>query len=413
MRVLIYSPDPTGHRQVYCDVFTDILLELGADVVIAVGFSTFGELIKWKNINCYATNVRVTIVDCCDFSSTQSDLLTAEELISLQKRFNIDVTIFSEADSSRPELLRIGTGDTPRLKGRNIGIFAWTAYWYPGENPFLSNKKRLTLTKRLRKLKKRLLRQRKVDKKHEFFFREIIGTQRVLDIALVKDERVSDDVGYPFVWLPEIYKPFALKETEEEKLEYESISVDFKNFLARQGEREVLLYFGKAYKYKGYDFTLRLAELDDSVCFVHCGELNDNETFEFDVQTIRSKLSEQDRLYETQRYINSERLLNLFFSSTKRIVSTRRLTGSSGVMLQALDAGKPVLIPNSGLIGYRMKGNNLGMVYRHGDIKDLFKKWKLFKKIPPQNYTDSIQRYMKKFDRNSLVDCFKTIILGL
>lgn len=406
VRVLIYSPDLSGHRQVYCDVITDILLELGAEVVLAIGGTTCGDLKKWKYVSHFTANPHVDIVDCCQFSSKQSNLLVVEEIISFQKQHKIDVTLFADADHNRSELWRIGVGDAPRLMGRNIGIFGWTSGWYPMEDIWTGAKKELTWRQKLGKLKRQVFQQQPRNSK-EFFFQEVIGRRKVLDIALVKDERVANDIGYPFLWFPDIYKSFNVEETQDDQVEYESISVKYCDFLAKHSGYEVLLYFGKAQGYKGYDLMLKLAEMDDSACFVHCGELYAEGRGEPDAQSIRSKLSAQGRLFETQQYIHSQRLIDLFFSSTSRMVSTHRLTGSSGVMLQALDAGKPILVPNAGLLGYRMKGNNLGLTYEHGNIQDLFQQWKIFKRIPTDDYAESINAYMKMYSRESLTKLIK------
>ena len=418
MRVLIYSPELGGHRQIYCDVITDILLELGAEVVLAVGLSTEGGLTKWRNISHYQTHPNVKIVDCCQFSSDQRDLLTAEEIIALQRQYSVDVTVLAEADLYRAELLRIGLGKAPRLEGWNVGIFARISNWYLGESSWIwypsdsppggSDTKRSFIRRGLSRLK-RLVFPPDHRRSHEFFFQEVIGGQRVLDIALVKDERIAEGIGDPYAWFPDIYEPIHVIETEEDKLEYDALSTQYQDFLARQAGREVLLHYGNAARYRGYDILLKLAEWDDSTCFVHCGQLL-RDAYEPDVMAVKSKLLAQGRFFETGRYMHSQRLVDLFFASTSRMVSTHRLVGSSGTMLQALSAGKPVLVPDAGLLGYRVKGNNLGMTYRPGDLQDLFQKWQVFKATPVDIYTDSIRAYMKRFDRDSMVHLWQQVI---
>jgi len=420
MRVLIYSPELGGHRQIYCDVITDILLELGAEVVLAVGLSTEGGLTKWRNISHYQTHPNVEIVDCCQFSSHQRDLLAAEEIAALQRQYSVDVTVLAEADPCRAELLRIGLGEAPRLEGKNVGIFARISNWYPGESSWIwypgdsppggSDTKRSFIRRGLSRLK-RLVFPPDHRRSHEFFFQEVIGRQRVLDIALVKDERTAEGVGYPYVWFPDIYQPVHVLETEEDKLEYDALSTQYQDFLARQAGREVLLHSGSgnAGKYRGYDILLKLAEWDDSTCFVHCGQLL-RDAYEPDVLAVKNRLLAQGRFFETGRYVYRQDLVNLFFASTSRIVLTHRLVGSSGTMLQALSAGKPVLVPDAGLLGYRVKGNNLGMTYRPGDLQDLFQKWQVFKATPVDIYADSLRAYMKRFDRDSMVNLWQRVI---
>ena len=59
----------------------------------------------------------------------------------LQLHFDIDTTLFIEADKSKAEFIRIAAGEAPRLRGRNLGIFANTAEWYPGEDSFTGQRK--------------------------------------------------------------------------------------------------------------------------------------------------------------------------------------------------------------------------------------------------------------------------------
>lgn len=413
LRVLLYSPHLAGHRQVYCNVFTDILLEMGARVVLAAGFSGPQGLSEWKDIAHYQHHPHVEIINCADFSAQRNVLLTAEELLAMQQRYSIDATLIAEADLQEVELLRIALGQAPRLQGRNIGIFAWTSDWCPAEDPYSGAKIRRKVTVRqfFGLLKRRLLRRQIYDEhSRDFFFEEAIKSRRVLDIALVKDERVAQKKGHPYIWFPEIFKPFSLVETDADKAEYYTVSSAYQSFLSQIPGREVLLYFGKASGYRGYDYLIRLAQLDPEVSFVHCGEIFDTDDFEPDVQAVRRKLERQGRLFETCAYIHSERLVNLFFSSINRWVSSHRFTLSSGVMLQALAAGKPVLVPNTGLLGERVRKNKIGMTYRYADLADLYQQWQVFKKIPPASYTASIKTYMRQFQRDRIYHCLQHIL---
>ena len=62
-------------------------------------------------------------------------------------------------------------------------------------------------------------------------------------------------------------------------------------------------------------------------------------------------------------------------------------------MLQALTYGIPVLVPDEGIIGYRVKKHNLGLTY-NGDCNSLNEQFKKFKEIPKKSFADSIAQYM-------------------
>ena len=51
--------------------------------------------------------------------------------------------------------------------------------------------------------------------------------------------------------------------------------------------------------------------------------------------------------------------------------ATHRLALSSSTVIQALELGKPVLVPDRGLLGHRVRTNHLGAVYRYEDLDDL------------------------------------------
>ena len=61
-------------------------------------------------------------------------------------------------------------------------------------------------------------------------------------------------------------------------------------------------------------------------------------------------------------------------------------------MLQALGYGIPVLVPDTGIIGYRTKKFNLGLTYT---LNALEMQLLRFLKIPKETYKKSIDEYMK------------------
>ena len=132
--ILLYSPDVVGHPRVYCRVIADALANEDCDVVVAMGFTDAVGLAQSPDLQPLASRKRVQLID--NRSRGRRPHLTAEELVALQEDFNVTTTLFIEADKSNDEFRRIATGAAPRLKGRNLGIFANTAEWYPGEDSF-------------------------------------------------------------------------------------------------------------------------------------------------------------------------------------------------------------------------------------------------------------------------------------
>lgn len=413
MNILLYAPELAGHPQVYCRVITDVLLKNGCNVVLAVGLAAErGE--SSADIEVIAGDGKVEIVDCRQYSESGRCDLTVEEIRNIQQRYAIDATLFIEADKSRADLLRIGEGHAPRLLGRNVGIFARTSAWYPSEEFYSGARIKWygpSLRNTLGKLKRAVFSKKQSDK---HFYEKVILKKRALDAILVKDERVTERFGPPVYWLPEIYKPFDHFQSADEEKEYDLFAPGYLSYLSRQSGREVLLFFGRGAWYRGYDFFLKLLDMDPSLCGVHCGAeylQEAGKAYEFDIAGLRRQLAAAGRLFETRQYIESRKLIALFFSTSARSVSTHRLTGSSGTMLQALDAGKPVLVPGSGLLGYRVRQHAIGETYRYSDMADLFHRWQAFKKRPAGDYSDAIARFMQKFSQEALSRCLQKAIL--
>jgi len=130
-------------------------------------------------------------------------------------------------------------------------------------------------------------------------------------------------------------------------------------------------------------------------CFIHCGLNNLNEKFDQDLDVLKRKLEEQGRLLETNQFISDPVSIEHFFKSvTQIILPYRNFWGSSGVMLQALGYGIPVLVPEEGIMGYRVKKYNLGLTYsnENGSLSGQVKK---FKECSADFFKNSIAEYMK------------------
>jgi hypothetical protein len=373
-RVLLYSPDVVGHPRVYCRVIADALAGQPCELVIAMGFTDSVGLNDSPDLQPLAARPGVTLIDTRDFSQSRAPHLSAEEIVALQSRFEVDTTLFIEADKSNAEFTRIASGAAARLRGRNLGIFANTAEWYPGEDSFTGQRRRLiapTLRTTLGNVKRALFNRKQ---SVPYFYEHVIIGSKVLDEILVKDERLAQWRGEPVFWMPEISRPAATPETPQESAEYKQRQEELRAFLQANPGREPVLYFGDAAFYKGYDLFLQFLASTPSACGIHAGRSYDvlqRAQFRCDVDALRAQLAREGRLYETNAYVHSQRLKELFFGSIRVYLTTHRLALSSSTVIQALELGKPVLVPDRGLLGHRVKANALGAVYRYEDLDDL------------------------------------------
>lgn len=414
MHILLYAPELTGHPQVYCRVIGDILLEHGHKVLIASGTDSRTWATIWPDLRIYSNNQNVELIDTRTFSKNGHAHLTAEEMVHIQRERLVDSTLFVEADLFKDEFTRIAEKNAPPLVGKNSAIFANTCLWFPGEDPYSGKPHSLiepTMRANLGKLKRRIIHHKESNK---YFFEKTLINKCPVDKIIVKDERVVNKYGPPVYWMPEIYRVFEPEVDNTRFDDWNLFANKIKKYVLNSGRENILLYFGTGAWYKGYDYFLRLADMDPSTFALHTGAPNRHEhgkMMDFDTEEIRCQLLQQGRLFETRCFVESYDLVRLAFDSIERFVSTHRLTLSSGTMLQSLDYGKPVLTPDSGLVGYRTRTYGLGMTYRYLDADDMADKWREFRQMKATDYSKPISEFMNKFSREEVSRAFTNFLL--
>jgi hypothetical protein len=376
MNALIYSPSFAGHRQIYVFVLADILQKSGHAVYIAGNFSE--KLINAFYIEKLKSDKSIIRIDTVDYEGHGQNI-SLDEVICLQKKYNINQTVFTEADNHIPLFNSQIFSGGKKILGRTCGIFLRPFYFYD----------KLNLIDKLRYIKRLKLKW----KTDERFFFEILNPQfQLLDSSLYIDEYFVSK-HRKTKWLPDVFQQYADKlvfeEQSEQRVWLERLN-EFKNI--NKGQL-FLLYFGTAQHRRGYDQLLKLA-VDYKACFIHCGlrsgknELNNN-----NVDELRNILEKENRLFETNEYITDPICIEYFFKSVSHLILPYNdFYGSSGVMLQALGYNIPVLVPDIGIIGYRVKKYNLGLTYSSESFGRQFLE---FINTPKESYSESIESYMK------------------
>ena len=414
-RILLYAPDVVGHPRVYCRVIADALAQSACELFLAMGFTEKASLADSPDLQPLAGRRGVTIIDTRTYSADALPHLKAEELAQLQGSLGIDVTLFIEAEKSATEFRRIAAGEAPPLRGRNLGIFANAAEWYPGEDTFTGLPRTIrapTLRTTLGNIKRAVFQRRQSAR---YFFEKVIIGAKVLDEVLVKDERLADWFGPPVYWMPEISRPAAAPETATEAAEFALRASQLKAFLASNPGREPMLYFGDAAYYKGYDLFLQLAASTPSACAIHAGQTYDAQQrayFQHDVEALRARLKGEGRLYETNAYVHTQRLKELYFGAVRLYVTTHRLALSSSTVIQALELGKPVLVPDRGLLGHRVRAHGLGGVYQYEDLGDLALKAAALWESDLGRFAGPARNFWQRFSDDSVNAFFSKRLLG-
>jgi len=373
---LIYSAGFDGHRQVYVFVLSHILGELKFNIFIA------GNLTEKITTSLYIEKLqkddRVTMIDTSSYAQGGLEI-SAMEIIELQNKYNIELTVFAEADHHISLFNAQINCKRNKLYGKTIGIFLRPFYYY----------EKLSFLDKLRYIKHFTSRWRTDDR---LFHGLLLKHHRLLDSALYIDENF---VAHHKLtqWLPDVFQQFAETLMRYEYIE-QRIWIDrLKEFTEKNKGLFIFLYFGTAQKRRGYDLLLKMA-IEQNACFVHCGLRDEREKYYYDVDGFRKILCDNERIMETDQYISDPITIECFFKSVSHLVLPyRSFYGSSGVMLQALTYGIPVLVPDEGIIGYRVKKNNLGLTYKE-DFNSLIEQYKKFKEISKKSFADSIDLYM-------------------
>jgi hypothetical protein len=413
-RVLLYSPDVIGHPRIYCRVIADALASEPCEILIAMGFTENAGLAECADLTPLLRRERVRIIDTRLQSRSKSPHLTAEEIVDLQRKFHVDTTLFIEADKSNAEFRRIAEHAAPRFVGRTLGIFANTSEWYPGEDSFTGESLRIiapTIKATLGNVKRTIFNR---STKPQYFYEKTIIGSRVLDEILVKDERLADWRGAPVYWMPEISRPAATSEAPDEAADFDRSYRELEQFLERNQDREPVLYFGDAAYYKGYDLFLRFLTLARDTCGIHAGRLYDDcERVRLgpEIEKLRESLKNDGRLYERNDYVHSQCLKELYFGTVRIYLTTHRLALSSSTMIQAVELGKPILVPDRGLLKHRVLTNGIGAVYRYADMDDLKRKAEALWQGDLSRFEASAKTFWQRFSDAAVRDFFVTRLL--
>lgn len=386
---LIFSPNFDGHRQVHTFAHSHILNILGYDVIIA------GNLSNNSNNLFYLKKLieddKIIKIDTSIYLGNGLHI-TNIEFLNLQKKHNIDLTVFVEADNHIPLITSQLFRHNSRFQGRVVGVFLrpWHLYYKASFHSSLIYFKNL----------------RNTWKTDTSLFHDFLNsTFNLLDSSLYLDELFVSK-NYRSIYLPDVGQQYVNKIVYEEKSAQRIWIERLAEFKRINKGAFVILYFGTAQKRRGYAELLRLA-IDNDACFVHCGLRNYMENYNCNVDELRATLENRNKLFETNEFISDPKCIDYFFNSVSHLILPyeESFLGSSGVMLQALSYGIPILVRDKGLLGYLVKKYNLGLTFS----QDLLEKQFLqFIKIRKESFLNSIEQYMKI----QSIDRFESVLIN-
>jgi len=388
-KILIYSPHTSGHRQVYCNVIADWALDSGMEVLLYVGND-------WSNsenpsekispyIEMYKNNTSVSIINCDIYAKNQNISLTnfaqnpflvsdSKHLIDMEKKFNPDLVFVIAGDefNHSPYSILKNLAGVKKHSSKWIAIFI-SPYCYPSEKWLKRNILKVALRQKV---------------KH-------FDIRYWLDEYFVNDTDIKNSF-----WLPDISKSFNFDENHADE-DTESLCSRIDSFLSNNQEKEVLLFFGSYFNRKGFDFLLELALNDKQFVILRAGNTSESDRSpEFTDKMIT--LENKGQLLNIPTFVRSPVVIEKLFNSTNFIpLPYRNHYSSSGVMLQAMEFRKPVIVPDVGLMGGRVTHNNIGITYKHGDYED-FKNAVYSMQKSYDKYENNINNYYIQFSKENL-----------
>lgn len=81
-------------------------------------------------------------------------------------------------------------------------------------------------------------------------------------------------------------------------------------------------------------------------------------------------------------------------------------------MLQALAAARPVLVPDRGLMAYRVRTFGLGRTYRDGDAGDLQRQFRTLLAHGPEPYRRRLDAFLAFFTRTQVAAAVGAAVSG-
>lgn len=386
--VLIFSPSFDGHRQVYLQYLTESLLK--RDCLVYLVSDRTETTKKFPYLDDYHSNPSVK------FETVQNALqISLSDFINLQNKLGIDLTIFAEADNHLELLNGQWQLGHSYLRGKNVGIFIRSTNYIHFSKPSAGTQfwNALRFIKHL---------PGSLYSDAVIFHEWALPKFSLLNASLVLDEFFSEKHPRTHRWLPDISFPLLPDDSEAAEVERQFWEPRLKDFQEKNKGREVLLYFGEAQRRRGYDTLLKLA-CENECCFIHCGLSSYAEEYTENITELKNKLRAQGLFFETNQYVQYYPTVRLFFEACQYVILPyRNHLGSSGLMLQAVHFGRPVLVPDQGLMADRVKLHQVGLTYNPQNDTDLKTQWNRIRENSA-NFSDHLTAYNQVFSKDNVL----------
>lgn len=366
-RLLLYCPDTGGHRLSYAARLLSFYLDAGCEIVFAYrgpvqyddGQKSFLEQDP-ALLESFKKNDRVRLVPLSGNHGTSRSELAA--IVQLQREHEIGVTVFVDGDElTRAFSCQLLPG-TPRLQGINYAVIISSEFFYLRDMPWRSF---------LKSEYRRYLQ-------HGLFIKYMIEYGDVLDGAFYADENVIENIGCAkLIHVPELgHAEVIAQESPEARRQNESITGPYQEFLNAHADRQIILTFGDLEPRKGLEMLLRLCAERDDLALVRVGRTKSNYQADRDSIAFKEQLEAEDRIFERDEYIISQQLIDALFNSVDFVLLPYvHFYRTSSIMIQALSYGKPLLVPDRGLMYERVRKHHIGLWFEHQNYEGFVEKY--------------------------------------
>ncbi|MDQ7834349.1 MAG: hypothetical protein RDU24_03110 [Humidesulfovibrio sp.] len=218
--------------------------------------------------------------------------------------------------------------------------------------------------------------------------------------------------------LPDPYREFlqerepatSTKQTDGGQAELEALCA----FLDRD-QRPVLPLLGKFDRRKNNLWILRAAATDTELRLVVLGQRVPDPETDPETDALLAELNVQGRLFARFGYV-AQSLFEATLASPRTACLALPYSnhyGSSGIQLMGAEYGLPVLVPDLGLMAWRVDHNALGRTFTVGDFPDFATQLALLAREGRKPYTDACARFMAGFGFEPLCAALDKALLGI
>lgn len=398
---LVYCPNIGGHRAVYAARFIDYFRRRNYRVYFAYcGMHTPPAKRAYKEfsspfLEAFRDDKDVHFISIRKDFGPKTDELRF--VAALQDKYKAAVSLFVDGDEMMGAFTRQVWPWNPRLRGKNYAVFILIDFIYIN----------MSIRGQLRSVSAK--RQRPQYLFHKFFFRHL----DLLDGALVSDENLvaamKPSKHFPIGDIVHFSPPPSGDPVHEAF--FERMARDYDAFLARHPGKDVILQFGELENRKGFNFLLRLAAENPDLVLVRAGRTKPSYRVDWDSIANKEKLLKEDRIFEVDAFIDHQPFIDKLFRSINYFLFAYQNHFRTSIMLPlALSYGKPVLVPHVGLLGSRVKRENVGRVFHHRNYKSFAEEFGILRRTYAEYHERVREYYEQEFSEQTFTQRLDAIL---